>query len=71
MQQQKFNNDLHNKYLSIQIERAEIGKDCDIMKKKILEVDLAKAEELAQIEINKQRAIAELEIEARRRDLNL
>lgn len=64
-------NELHKKYLNIQIERAELGKERETMQKRLLEIQIETAEEVKRIEIDKHKKLAELEIAAKSRDLNL
>lgn len=64
-------NGLQKQYLELQISRARVVLEHEELKKKKTELELQKAEELKQIEIDKQRRLAALEIEAKERQLNL
>lgn len=57
--------------LDLQIKRAEGALARDNVETQIMQINLEKAERLKQIEINKQKALAKLEIEAKRREYNL
>lgn len=60
---------LQTKYHEIQIKRAEIALETEILRKRQAEVELEKSTALKEIEVSKQQRMAELEIEAAERNL--
>lgn len=56
--------DLQTQYHEIQIKRAEVALETDILRKRQAEMDLEKTEQLNRIEIAKQQRLADLEIAA-------
>lgn len=68
---QQDNNELQKQYLQLAVERAEIAKKREMILFQKAELDLKTAEECQQIELDKKRKIAELEIEAKRQELGL
>lgn len=71
MATQQRNNDLQTKYLELCVERAEIAKTTANIALKKSEIELKTAEECMRIEIEKKQKLADLEIEAKRRELGL
>lgn len=68
---QQDNNELQKQYLQLAVERADIAKKREIVLLKKAEIDLKTAEECHQIELDKKLKIADMEIEAKRRELDL
>lgn len=71
LKQQIENNELQTKYLELSIERAEIAKNRENILLRRAEIELKQAEECMRIEIEKKQKLADMEIEARRRELDL
>lgn len=69
--QQEENNALHKQYLELQIQRAEVALHGEQLRTQLAEFEIQKATELKNIEMNKQKSLAKMEIEAKRRELNL
>lgn len=65
------NDELQSQYLELQIERSKQQNARESIQTKILQAELDTVEALKQIEIQKARELAALEIEAKRKELNL
>lgn len=62
---------LQKEYWKLQVQRAEEGLNRDKLETQLVQINMEKATELKTIEVNKQKWLAKMEIEARRRELNL
>lgn len=71
LQQQQQNNELQAKYLKLCVERAEIAKNRENLQLQKAEIELKTTEECMRIEVDKKKTLAKMEIEAKRRELNL
>lgn len=69
--QQEKNHELQKEYIELCIERAKVAKNTEDLRLKKAEIELKTAEECMRIEIDKQKKLAELELEAKRRELGL
>lgn len=71
IKQQQEINELQKEYLEIQINRSRVALEREKLTMRVTELELQKAEELNNIEIDKQRRLADLDIAARQRQLNM
>lgn len=71
LEKQHENNEMQTKYLELCVERAEIAKNRENLQLKRAEIELKLAEECMRIEVDKKRKLAAMELEAKRRELNL
>lgn len=71
IKQQQEINELQKEYLDIQINRSRVALEREKLSLRVTELELQKAEELKNIEIDKQRRLADLDIAARQRQLNM
>lgn len=71
LKQQHENNKLQHVYLELQVQRAEVALRREELQTAIVEVELSKASELKAIEVEKQKMLAKMEVEAKRREYNL
>lgn len=71
IKQQQEINELQKEYLEIQINRSRVALEREKLSLRVTELELQKAEELKNIEIDKQRRLADLDIAARQRQLNM
>lgn len=62
---------LQQRYLQLQVERAEMAKDREVLQKRLLEIEVEKMDELKGLEIEKRKLMNDMELEAMRRNLNL
>lgn len=70
LNQQMECNEVQKKYLESQLKRSEIEKERSVLLKRLAEIEVQKAEMMFQIDIDKHRELARLEIEAKRHELN-
>lgn len=71
LQQQTDNSSLHNKYLQLQIERTQIAIEREKLQKELVEIEVMKARTMMMDEINFKKELMQIELEAKRRALNI